>query len=49
MVLGFGPAASAADHDVMRSIQDRRSDDNGGLPAAAAPGETVDDSGGSDE
>jgi hypothetical protein len=49
MVLGFGPAASAADHDVMRSIQDHRSDDRGTLPAGAAPGESVDDIGGDDE
>ena len=40
MVLGFGPAASEADHDVLVCLQDRRHDDT--LPASSAPGETVD-------
>jgi hypothetical protein len=41
MVLGFGPAASEADHDVMACLQDLRHDDT--LPASSAPGETVDE------
>jgi hypothetical protein len=40
MVLGYGPAASAADGDVLRSLQDRR--DEGDLPADSPPSETPD-------
>ena len=40
MVLGFGPAASDADSDVLRSLQDRRAE--GDLPGHAAPTETHD-------
>ena len=39
--LGYGPASSAEDGDVLRALADRRGD--GGLPAHAAPGEMTDD------
>jgi hypothetical protein len=38
MVLGYGPSASAADSDVLRSLQDRRHE--GELPADSPPSET---------
>ena len=38
MVLGYGPAASDVDGDVLRALQDRRED--GDLPAHAPPSET---------
>jgi hypothetical protein len=40
MVLGFGPAASDEDSDVLRTIQDRRDSDT--LPGASPPSETPD-------
>jgi len=39
--LGFGPAASAQDADVMAGLRDHRQDDQ--LPANSAPGETTGD------
>ncbi len=41
MVLGYGPASSDLDGDVLRALQDRR--DEGDLPAHAPPSETPDD------
>ena len=38
MVLGYGPASSDSDGDVLRALQDRR--DDGDLPAHAPPSET---------
>jgi hypothetical protein len=38
MVLGYGPAASDEDSDVLRALQDRRKD--GDLPGDAPPSET---------
>ena len=38
MVLGYGPAASDVDGDVLRTLQDRRAD--GELPGHAPPSET---------
>ena len=40
MVLGYGPAASDVDGDVLRGLQDRR--DEGDLPAHAPPSEIPD-------
>jgi hypothetical protein len=40
MVLGYGPAASDIDGDVLRALQDRR--DEGELPAHSPPSETPD-------
>ncbi len=42
-VLGFGPAASAEDGDVLGALRDRRSDD--AAPGNSAPGEVVGDDG----
>jgi len=41
MVLGYGPAGSDVDSDVLRALQDRR--DEGDVPAHAPPSETPDD------
>jgi hypothetical protein len=38
MVLGYGPASSDSDGDVLSALQDRR--DDGDLPAHAPPSET---------
>ena len=40
MVLGYGPAASDVDGDVLRALQDRR--EEGELPAHSPPSETPD-------
>ena len=40
MVLGYGPASSDADGDVLRALQDRR--EEGDLPAHSPPSETPD-------
>ena len=40
MVLGYGPSATAADSDVLRSLRDHR--DDGELPADSPPSETPD-------
>ncbi len=42
-VLGFGPAASAEDADVLGALRDRRGDD--AAPGNSAPGETTGDDG----
>ena len=39
--LGFGPAASPEDSDVMSALRDHRADDQ--LPGNSAPGETTGD------
>jgi len=41
MVLGYGPASSDVDSDVLGALQDGR--DDGALPAHAPPSETPDD------
>jgi hypothetical protein len=40
MVLGYGPAASDIDGDVLRALQDRR--EEGDLPGHSPPSETPD-------
>ncbi len=40
MVLGYGPSATAADSDVLRTLRDHR--DDGELPADSPPSETPD-------